>query len=279
MILSVSNIAWAPEERLDAYDLLANAGVQGLEIAPGLFFQTATDPFAPDVDTVRAELDEITARGLSLVSMQSLLFGVKGASLFSDVDARSIFISSIERSIDLAGRLCIPNLVFGSPGQRRIPYDVASSDAWALATETFRRLGDRAATAGTVIAIEANPVAYGTNFLTTLDEAEAFVTMVDHPAVTIILDLGATHLSGDFGTLPDRVGLLAPQLTHVHVSEPYLAPAPDDATNIVPVLAALRSAGYNRALSIEMKRPKGGLTVLQERIVALKRATAAAGPA
>lgn len=279
MIPSVSNIAWAPPERLDAYDLLASAGVQALEIAPGLFFHAASDPFAPDVDTARAALDEITAHGLSLVSMQSLLFGVKGAALLGDAEARAIFARGIERSIDLAERFGIPNLVFGSPGQRRIPDGMAAFDAWAQATEIFRRLGDRAATAGTVIAIESNPVAYGTNFLTTLDEAEAFVTQVDHPAVTLILDLGAVHLNGGFSTLHDRVGLLAPQLTHVHVSEPHLAPAPDDGTDIVPVLGALRRAGYIRALSIEMKRPRGGLTVLRERLAALKRATAAAVPA
>ena len=54
MILSVSNIAWAPAERLEAYDLLAEAGLTGLEIAPGLFFDAAEDAFAPDAATAEA---------------------------------------------------------------------------------------------------------------------------------------------------------------------------------------------------------------------------------
>jgi sugar phosphate isomerase/epimerase len=169
----------------------------------------------------------------------------------------------------------IPNLVFGSPGQRRIPEGMAEPEARAQAAETFRRLGDRAKAAGTVIAMEANPIAYGANFLTTLEEAESFVAQVDHPAVTLILDLGAMRLNGAFDTLPARAGALAPRLTHVHVSEPHLAPAPDDATDLAPVLLALRSVGYDRAVSIEMKRPEGGLAVLRGRLAALTRAVAA----
>jgi len=276
MILSVSNIAWAPEERGAAYDLMAEAGLSGLEIAPGLFFGAAQDPFAPDAATARAALDEIAARGLSLVSMQSLLFGVQGAALLGDADARAAFARGMERAIDLAGRFGIPNLVFGSPGQRRIPEGMADPEARAQAAETFSRLGDRAAVAGTVIAIESNPVAYGANFLTTLEEAEAFVAQVDHPAVTLILDLGAMHLNGAFDTLPARVGALAPRLTHVHISEPHLAPAPDDATDLAPLLLALRRVGYDRAVSIEMKRPEGGLAVLRGRLSALTRAAASA---
>ena len=198
MILSVSNIAWAPEERLAAYDLMAEAGLAGLEIAPGLFFDAADDPFAPDAETARAALAEIAARGLSLVSMQALLYGVQGAALLGGPDERAALERGMGRAIDLAGRFGIPNMVFGSPGQRRIPEGMDAASAWAQAAETFHRLGDRAAAAGTRIALEANPAAYGTNFLTTIEEAEAFVVQVDHPAVSLILDLGTMHMNGVF---------------------------------------------------------------------------------
>ncbi|KLE32335.1 sugar phosphate isomerase/epimerase family protein [Aurantiacibacter luteus] len=275
MILSASNIAWAPEERLAAYDLMAEAGLQGLEIAPGLLFDAAEDPFLPDAATARVALDEIASRGLSLVSMQSLLFGVQGAALFGDAVARAAFTRGMTRAITLAGRFSIPNLVFGSPYQRRIPEGMSEREARAQAITIFHHIGDLAAAAGTVISIETIPVVYGANFLTTLEETEAFVAQVDHPAVTLILDLGAMHLNGDFDALPARVGALTPQLTHVHVSEPYLAPAPDDATDLTPVVSALRLAGYRRAVSIEMKRPEGGLEVLRGRLAALADAVAA----
>ena len=38
MKLAISNIAWMPDERGAVYNLMAEAGVTGLEIVPGLFF-------------------------------------------------------------------------------------------------------------------------------------------------------------------------------------------------------------------------------------------------
>ncbi len=272
MILSASNIAWAPEERLAAYEMMAEANFVGLEIAPGLFFSKATDSFVPDDVTAQAAISELAAFGLSLVSMQSLLFGVEGAALFGDAAEHASFVQGMIRAINLAGRYGIPNLVFGSPGNRRIPEDLSLNDAWARAADTFHYLGDHAAAVGTSIAMETNPVAYGTNFLTTLEETEAFVAQVDHAAVTLILDLGAMHMNGVYGDLAGRAKEVVTRLTHVHISEPYLAPAPDDSTKLAPVLSALRDAGYAGAASIEMKRPEGGVTSLRDRFAALARA-------
>jgi sugar phosphate isomerase/epimerase len=263
MILAMSNIAWLPEERLAAYAILAEAGFTGLEIAPGLFFHAAEDPFAPDEASAATALAEIAETGLGLVSMQSLLFGVTGATLFGTPEARAAFETGIHRAIRLAGRFGIPNLVFGSPLQRRVPEGLAMDDARDEAAEVFRRLGDAAMTAGTRIAIEANPAAYGTNFCTTLDEALAFVALVDHPAIVPHLDLGAMHINGDFASVPARLPDLAPRLSHVHVSEPDLALAPADPAALVPVLNGLAAAGYARAVSIEMKRAPEGLAVVR----------------
>ncbi len=274
MKLSMSNIAWAPEERLEAYAILAAAGFTGLEIAPALFFHEAEDPFLPDTASARRARVEATDAGLAVVSMQSLLFGVAGAALFEGPEARAVFEKGMRRAIALAGRFGIPNLVFGSPAQRRVPEGMAMEQALAEAAEVFRKLGDTAAEAGTRIAIEANPAAYGTNFCTTLDEALAFVDVVAHPAIVPHLDLGAMHMNGDFAGVPARLPHLAPRLSHVHVSEPHLAPAPAAAAPLVPVLEALAAAGYARAVSIEMKRPAEGLVEVRRAVLRLAEAHA-----
>lgn len=253
MKLAVSNIAFAPQDRLTAYAIMREADITGLEIAPGLFFHTAVDPFEPDADTARKALEEITAAGLNLVSMQSLLFGVQGASLFGDVQAQAHFKTGMLRAVALAERFSIPNLVFGSPGQRVIPDGMKLTDARAHAADIFRRLGDAAVQAGTVIAVEANPAVYGTNFLNTFAEAHTFVVEVDHPGVTLVLDLGAMYINCDFDTVQDLVAAAVPRLSHVHVSEPHLAPAPKDIAQAHTVLTALVHSGYDGAVSIEMK--------------------------
>ncbi|MFO6445682.1 sugar phosphate isomerase/epimerase family protein [Erythrobacter sp. NE805] len=276
MILAMSNIAWAPGERLAAYAILAEAGFTGLEIAPGLFFHAAADPFVPDAASAREALAEIADAGLALVSMQSLLFGVEGAALFGGPEARAAFETGMTRAIRLAGEFGIPHLVFGSPLQRRVPEGLAMDRAVGEAAAVFRRLADTAVAAGTRIGIEANPAAYGTKFCTTLEAALGFVALVDHPAVVAHLDIGAMHMNGDFAELAARLPALAPRLSHVHVSEPHLAPAPADPATLAPVLHALSAAGYARAVSIEMKRPEGGLAEVRAAVTRLSQAARAA---
>ncbi len=269
MILSMSNIAWAPDERLEAYAILAAAGFSGLEIAPGLFFHAAEDTFLPDETSAAEALAEIADAGLALVSMQSLLFGVTGAGLFDGPEARAAFETGMHRAIRLAGRFGIPNLVFGSPLQRRVPECLAMTDALDQAAAVFRKLGDAASATGTCIAIEANPAVYGTNFCNTLDEALALVDLVAHPAVQPHLDLGAMHMNGDFATVPARLPALAPRLAHLHVSESDLAPAPADPAALAPVLQGLAAAGYARAVSIEMKCAPEGLAAVRRAVAGL----------
>ena len=259
MKLAISNIAWMPTERGAVYDEMAKAGVTGLEIAPGLFFHNAEDPFLPSPGVAHAALAEIVDRGLTLVSMQSLLFGVSGAELFGDTKARANLGRGMERAIALAGRFGIPNLVFGSPSQRYVPEGLSIDQALDQATDVFRSFAAAAQSAGTKISIEVNPATYGTNFLNTLDDVLHFVARVDHPAVVSMLDLGAMHMNGEFATIAARIPALLPRLHHVHVSEPNLAPAPHDTAALTPVLAALRRVAYEKSVSIEMKRPPEGI--------------------
>jgi len=279
MKLAVSNIAWMPKDRLSAYQLLTEFGFSGLEIAPGLLFHDADDPFNPTEQVIIRALEEIHDAGLSLVSMQSLLFGVEGAALFESVEARSRFETGIERAINLAGRVGIPNLVFGSPKQRIVPRDMSKEDAWSEAAMLFRRMGDTAQAANTLLAIESNPAAYGTNFLNTLEEASSFVSEVNHPAVKVILDIGAMHMNGEFGSTPEQISSICMKLSHVHISEPNLNPAPADEKQAETILKALKVAGYNRAVSIEMKAPQGGLGELRTCVERLARAATKVGVA
>ena len=157
MKLAISNIAWMPDERGAVYDLMAEAEVTGLEIAPGLFFHAAKDPFLPSPDVAQAALAEIADRGLTLVSMQSLLFGVSGAGLFDGAKATANLARGMDRAIALAGRFGIPNLVFGSPSQRRVPDGLPMNQALDQAAEVFRSFAAAAQSAGTKIATKRTP--------------------------------------------------------------------------------------------------------------------------
>jgi sugar phosphate isomerase/epimerase len=275
MKLAVSNIAWAPADRDAAYAILRGAGITGLEIAPGLFFDGAADVFVPTEADVEAALRAMRAAGLELVSMQSLLFGVEGAALFEGEAALERLRTGIDRAITLAGRVGIPNLVFGSPRQRNIPDGLDPLAAEALAVDAFRRFGDAAARAGTRISVEPNPAAYGTNFLNRVAQAEAFVRRVNHPAITLIVDVGALHMNGDFDTVEAVAGRAAALVSHVHISEPNLDPAPARVDQAARVMTAMTEAGYRGWFSIEMKaRPEPGLGALEASVARLAAAAA-----
>lgn len=258
MILSMSNIAWSPEARLAHYALLAEAGLTGLEIAPGLFLPEAADPFRPDGPILEAAVREASDHGLRIVSMQSLLFGAGDAALFGDAAARDRLKERMARAIELAGRLGIENLVFGSPRQRVRPDDLLPEAAADIARAVFHRLADHARAAGTAIGLEPNPARYGTNFLNTTDETAAFVRSVGHPALGLTLDLGAMHVNGEFAAGDALIGRHVDLIRHVHVSEPGLGPAPARAEDAAQALSALRRGGYRGAVSIEMTVPDGG---------------------
>lgn len=277
MKLAVSNIAWAPADRDAAYAILRGAGISGLEIAPGLFFDGAADVFVPTDAEVESALDAMRAAGLELVSMQSLLFGVEGAALFEGEAGLARLTTGMERAITLAGRVGIPNLVFGSPRQRDIPDGMDPAAAEALAIDVFRRFGDAAARAGTRISVEPNPAAYGTNFLNTVAAAEAFVRRVDHPAITLIVDVGALHMSGDFDTIEAVARRAADRVSHVHISEPNLDPAPARVDEAARVMTAMTGAGYRGWFSIEMKaRAEPGLDALEASVARLVAAAVSA---
>lgn len=279
MKLAASNIAWPASERDGAYAILRAAGFTGLEIAPGLFLDGAADPFAPTPAEVDAAMKAMAGAGLSLVSMQSLLFGVGGAALFAGDAARATLVSGIERAIELARRLGVPNLVFGSPRQRAYPETMSADAAFAQARDVFRRLGDRALGAGTRIAVEPNGRAYGTNFLNRVEEAEAFVRAVDHPGVTLNFDVGALHMEADFVRVEAIAAAAVDVTSHVHLSEPALTPAPADAEQAARAIRALQANGYAGWYSIEMAATAQPLEDLALAVARLRQAIALVRPA
>ncbi|NNC36698.1 MAG: sugar phosphate isomerase/epimerase [Hyphomonadaceae bacterium] len=260
----MSNIAWHPHDRFAAYELLACAGVTGLEIAPKLFLPEMEDRAKPSDKMVERAKAELLSFGLELVSMQSLLYGETDVSLFEDASSRARLHEAMVRKINLAGRLGIGNLVFGSPKQRARPEAMGPKEAQDIAQTFFFDLAEHAVSEGTVVTIEPNPIAYGTNFLNSFNEAADFVRIVEHPSLLLTLDLGAMYMNNDFENIEEAVVHNARYIHHVHISEPMLAPAPARIGDATQVLKALDKIVYKGPISIEMKPPEASLTTIAE---------------
>lgn len=243
MDLAISNIAWSPEDDDIVYDFLQRQGIHGLEIAPSRIF-----PDTPYSHLKEAEQTALSLRdrfGLQIVSMQSIWYG-KSQSIFGSKEERAELYSYTQQAVDFASAIGCRNLVFGCP-KNRIYQNENQID---MAVEFFGRLGECAARAGAVIAIEANPTIYGTNFLNTTEQALAFLKNFSGKGI---------GLNYDFGTvLQNQENLLKPEnfvyVNHVHISEPFLNKIcfTDRHAELAKLLSRVE---YNKYVSVEMKNP------------------------
>ncbi|HEY4216055.1 MAG TPA: sugar phosphate isomerase/epimerase family protein [Gemmatimonadaceae bacterium] len=255
--LAISNIAWDAAEDDAAAAVVRRCGATGVEIAPTKWRDDPLDASPADVAAYRRGWEE---RGLSIVSLQSLLFGRPDLQLFGDFAPRSAFIDYLRRTIDLAAALGARSLVFGSP-KNRVRGALALADAIAIATDAFREIGQHAHECGTALCIEANPPAYGCDFITTTIEAADLCRAIDHPGVRVNGDLGGITMAGESAV--SAVEYAAPYLAHFHASEPNLAelgtgtpPADHTAAE-----RALKAAGYDGWVSVEMRAAGAGMNI------------------
>lgn len=239
--LSISNIGWTAENDNVVYRLIKECGVLGLEIAPTRIF-----PEKPynNLDLVRTWKEEIRSQyGFIIPSMQSIWHG-RSEKIFGTDEDRELLISYTKKAINFAEVIGCENLVFGCPGNRSMP-DGADIET---AVRFFRLIGEYALDHHTVVAMEANPPIYNTNFLNTTMDAIDFVEMVDSKGFLLNLDVGTMIENGE------AVAILMGKehlINHVHVSEPGLKPI--QPRELHKQLADyLQSVEYSRFVSIEV---------------------------
>ncbi|MDL9980303.1 sugar phosphate isomerase/epimerase family protein [Microbacterium sp. ASV49] len=246
--LAVSNIAWAAEDEERVAHALRKLDVRAVEIAPTKVFEDPTRVSDEDVDAYRRWWG---AFGVKIVAFQSILFNRPELRLFGDDAARQDLIEVSESFIELAARLGTRRIVFGSPKQRRVPDGMSNDQAWEVAVDVFRRIGEHAGRHDVCFCIEPNPEAYECNFVTDASTGRRLVEDVDRDGFGLHLDAAGMLLAGDDPRVAiEDAGRL---LRHVHISAPYLAQLDDAAVDYPATLRALSHIGYAGYVSIEMR--------------------------
>ena len=242
MKLSVSNIAWGAEDDARMYGLLRDKGFQGLEAAPTRLFPERPYDRLTQAAAFGKELWE--KYGLSIPSIQSIWYG-RNENLFSSPEERKRLLDYTEKAIHFAAALGCGNLVFGCPRNRA----ANGREDRAAAVEFFRTLGDYAAGQNTVVAMEATPPIYNTDFINTTSQAFELADQVSSPGFLVNLDVGTMIENGEgVDLLSGKVS----RINHVHISEPGLAPI-CRRTFHGELAALLREEKYRGFVSIEMK--------------------------
>ncbi len=248
MKLAISNIAWSREQDAAVAELLKEAGIGGIEIAPTKIWPNPLAATDAEIDEYRQFWSE---REIAIVAAQALLFGKPELTIFETASTREQTIEYLAGIVRICARLGAGSLVFGSPKNRRVG-TMPADEGSRIAVEFFTRLGEIAANAGTCVVMEANPPIYGADFITHAAEAIALVERVNHPGFQLHLDTGCVTLAGD--SIPATFDEAFPLLRHFHVSEPNLdAPGTSGTVDHAVFAEQLRERRYMGWVSLEMR--------------------------
>ena len=260
MKLAVSNIAWDSNVDDAAAAVLVREGVSGVELAPTKWRAAPFDASAAEVADLRVRWED---RGLPIVALQSLLFGRPELQLLAGDPERRAMLVHLRKVADFAAAVGAKALVFGSP-KNRLRGERSVEEAMHIARDAFRALAPHARDRGVTFCIEANPSAYGCDFITQTSQAVELCQLADDSSIRVNADLGGMILADEDPAV--AIAQAAPFVAHVHASEPHLGQLSTIAAH-ERAASALARAGYSGWVSIEMRAPAP-----DDQLGALKRA-------
>ena len=94
-----------------------------------------------------------------------------------------------------------------------------------------------------------------TEFLQSSAEAMTLIRLADHPRIALHLDVKAMVSAGE--SMAEVLARHGHAVRHVHVGDPGLTPPNSTGLDHAPFGRALREFGYDRYVSIEMRRGAG----------------------
>lgn len=225
---------------------------EGIRRTKAIGFDTidiSTDPLEIDIVERRLIKDACREAGLPVISVCCVALGL----VDFNKSVRDFHLGRCEAYLDLVYELEAKNLllVLGEYiWQREV---IRPEDQWRQAVENVRSLGEYARSLGLEIAIELEP--FKLSLVNSLRRMEKLLDEVDCPAVKANLDV--SHLAL-VHTPPDEIRRLKGRIGHVHLSDcdgrvHGDLPPGRGVVDFPPYLDAIREAGYDGTISIELE--------------------------
>ena len=256
----------------DTFRHCARLGYAAVELAPYTLAPTINDLDPAGRRRIRAAAAEA---GIAIAGLHWVLVGTQGLHLTSPEPATrgrtaDYLVALVDGCADLGGEV----VILGSPKQRSLAPGVEAEQAVAWTQDVLRPAVRRAQDRGVVLCLEPLP-AEDTNFLNTAAEVSALVDAVGSPSLQVILDVRA--MSHEGRAIPDLIRATSRHLGHVHANDVNLKGPGFGQVDFVPIAAALRAAGYDRYVSVEVFRFEEGPEAIAERSLACLRQAFGAG--
>jgi sugar phosphate isomerase/epimerase len=229
------------------FAFVRDLGYQGVEIAP---FTIAADAGEISVDTCRRIRDLARGSGLEITGLHWLLAGTNGLHLNSPDGAvrrrTADYLAVLARVCrELGGTI----MVLGSPRQRTLLPGISLEQGHEFAAECLALALEQFDNPGVKIAIEPLGPEEG-NFLVTAAEALQLVKRISDPRVGLNLDVKA--MSTEAGPIEKIIEQAGDVLIHFHCNDPNRRGPGMGSVRYEPIIAALRKAGYDGWLSVEV---------------------------
>lgn len=238
--LTISNLSWKHNDNDMMLKILNDYGIDQLEIAPYKYFGCKLT----DIDT--NEINNLNK--VNIYSFQAILYPLT-ENIFNNDLERTTISDYLYRVIDIASKLQIKILVFGSPKNRKrngLTYDQAID----IAVPFFKNIGDYAYKNNVIICLEPNAREYNCDFITNSNEGRDFVLKVNSPGFRLHLDVGCMFLENEniFSSIVNNLDILE----HIHFSAPGLKCLLDNNNIKYNELFNKITKIYNKKIAIEM---------------------------
>jgi sugar phosphate isomerase/epimerase len=225
---------------------------EGIRLTREIGFDTIdifADPMEIDAKEQRLIRDSCARAGLPVISTVCCALGIADFN----VPVRRFHVERARRYLDLAYLLDGRNLLLVLGEYIWQQEVIAPRDQWNWAVENVRELGAYAAGLGLEIALELEP--FQLSIVNNLDAMVRFLDDVGHPAVKANVDISHMVLSD---TPAPQLQRLKGRIGHVHVSDCDGTkhgdlPPGRGVVDFPPYLEALRDAGFNGTVSVELE--------------------------
>lgn len=248
-------------------EFAADLGYEGVEIAP---FTLADDISRLTPADRRALRREVESHHIRVAGLHWLLAQPPGLHITSsDPGPRRRAVEHLHETARLCGQLGGRVMVLGSPAQRTLPPDTPIEEGRRRMVDVLRRVIPIADARGVVIGLEPLPPT-DTDFINTADEAVGLIGTIRHPRLRLALDVRAMIL-GETDPPAKVIERTRRVLRHFHANDPNrLGPGMGEADQR-PVAEALRGAGYDGWVSVEVfDTSPGAETIARESLRTLR---------
>lgn len=226
--------------------VLAKLGCD-LEFSPSMVWQ---DPIAVPVGEIEAFGRHVRGYGLRLCSMHSLIYPRPELTFFDGEARRRELVDYVLALGRLCRTLGIPHMVFGSARSRRIG-ERDREACGRILSQSFQEMAEGLLPLGIMLLIEPLSRAEADSVVG-VREGAALVESVGHPNFRLHVDLRSTFVEKEDQTeIWESFGRY---VRHCHVADPGFKPPSVECSGHAVAAEAMRRAGYDGYVSIEMER-------------------------